>query len=132
MKKLTLLLLLATPLIMASTLHAVTYPFPENGPAYLKDKAVMKAGTRLYLFHSGTEGTKKSIHVNDILIVYREHPPDISSETREAGKVRVLSCLGGYYYEAEVIEGVVQPGYVAKKGTVACFVTSFKKIGHQQ
>lgn len=127
MKKLTLFLLLMTPFIMTSSLHAVTYPFPENGPAYLKNEAAMKVGTKLYLFHSGTEDVKKTINVNDILIVYREYPPDFSLEARETGKVKILSSLGEYYFEAEVIEGEVQPGDLARKGTVACFITSFFK-----
>jgi hypothetical protein len=120
-----------TPLIMTSPLHAVTYPFPEHEPAYIKNEAVIEVGEKLYLFHSGTEEVKETINVNDVLTVYREFPPDISLEDREVGKVRILSILGDYYFEAEVIEGYIHPGYVAKKGTVACYVTSFKKRGHQ-
>jgi len=127
MKKLTLFLLLLAPFIMTRSLHAVTYPFPENGPAYLKNEAVMTVGKKVYLFHSGTEDVKKTINVNDILVVYREYPPDFSFETRETGKVKILASLGEYYFEAEVIEGEMQPGYLARKGTVACFITSFKK-----
>jgi hypothetical protein len=131
MKKISFLLLLITPLIMTTSLHAITYPFPENGPAYLKDETVMKVGTKIYLFCSDTAEVRKTISVNDVLSVYREYPPDISLETREVGKVRILSALGEYYFEAEVIEGYVQPGNVAMKGTVACYITSFKKKGHQ-
>jgi hypothetical protein len=127
MKKLSVLLLIMTPLIMTSSLHAVTYPFPKNEPLYLKDGSVLGVGTKLYLFHSGTEEVKKTINVNDVLTVYREYPPYFSLETEEVGKVRILSTLGEYYCEAEVIEGYVQPSFVAKKGMVACFVTSFKK-----
>jgi hypothetical protein len=131
MKKLLFLLLLITPFIMATSLHAIIYPFPENGPAYLNDEAVMKVGTKIYLFHNGTEEARKTINVNDVLSVYREYPSDISLETREVGKVRILSASGEYYFEAEVIEGDVQPGNVAIKGTVACYITAFKKKGHQ-
>ena len=125
------MLLLITPLIMTTSLHAVIYPFPKNEPTYLNDEAVMKIGTKLYLFHSGTEEVKKTINVNDVLTVYREYPADFSLKTIEAGKVRILSMLGDYYFEGEVIGGYVQPGYVAKKGTVACFITSFKKRDHK-
>lgn len=125
------MLLLITSLIMATSLHAITYPFPENEPAYLNDEAVMKVGTKVYLFCSGTEEVRKTINVNDVLTVYREYPADFSLETREVGKVRILSALGEYYFEAEVAEGYVQPGNVAIKGTVACYITSFKKRSHQ-
>ncbi len=127
MKKLTLFLLLMAPLFMTSSPHAVTYHFPEHEPAYLKNETVMKIGTKLYLLHSGTEDVKKAINVNDILIVFQEYPPDFSMENRETGKVKIISSLGGYYFEAEVIAGEMQPGYLAKKGTVACFITSFQK-----
>jgi hypothetical protein len=119
-------------LLIPAVVHAVTYSFPENEPGYLKDEAVVNVGAKLYLFHSGTENVKKAINANDILIVYRELPSDISREARETGKVRILSTLGEYYYEAEVIEGSVHPGYLAKKGTIACFITSLRKIVHQQ
>jgi hypothetical protein len=131
MKKFSFLLLLITPLIMTSSLYAITYPFPENEPTYLKDEAVMKVGTKIYLFHNGTEEVRKTINVNDVLTVYREYPADFSLETKEVGKVRILSTSGEYYFEAEVIEGYVQPGNVAIKGTVACYITAFKKKGHK-
>jgi hypothetical protein len=131
MKKISFLLLLITPLIMTTSLHAITYPFPENEPAYLNDEAVMKVGTKIYLFHNGMGEVRKTINVNDVLTVYREYPADFSLESREIGKVRILSALGEYYFEAEVVEGYVQPGNVAIKGSVACYVTAFKKRSHQ-
>jgi hypothetical protein len=127
MKKFSVLLLLFTPFIMATSLHAVTYPFPKNEPAYLNVGSIVKVGTKLYLFHSGTKEVKKTISINDVLTVYREYPPDFSLATREVGKIKILSTLGDYYFEGEVMEGEVQPGNVAKKGTVACIITSFKK-----
>jgi hypothetical protein len=131
MKKLSLLLCFVTPLFMTGTLHAVTYPFPENVPVYLKDDAVMKVGAKLYLFHSGTDEIKSTLHSNDVLTVYREYPLDFSLESREVGKVKVISPLGDYYFDGEVIKGEVKAGDLAKKGSIACFITSFKKNGHQ-
>jgi hypothetical protein len=128
MKKLILLLLLVTPLNMASTLHAVTYPFPNGHSANPGAEAAKMAGTRLYLFHASAGEMKNAINVSDILAVYREYPSQVSLET---GKVKVLSSLGGNYYEAEVIKGTITPGELAKKGTVACFITSLKKNEHQ-
>ena len=130
-KKHSLSLLLVTLLFLPATLHAVTYPFPENEPAYLKDDVVMKAGSKLYLFHSGTEEVKKTINVHDMLTVYREYPPEFSLETREVGKVKVLTPLGDYYFDGEVIKGEVKAGDLAKKGSIACYITLFKKNGHQ-
>lgn len=129
MKKLMLLLLLVMPLIMTSSLYAVTYPFPKSKPTYLGEETAMMAGTRLYLFHRSAE--EVTINVNDILVVYREYPQQLSSASTETGKVKVLSFLGGNYYEAEVIEGTITPGELAIKGTDACFVTSLKNNGHQ-
>jgi hypothetical protein len=130
MKKLVLLLLLMTPLIMTNSLHAVTYPFAHSKPSNLSDQAPMMAGTRLYLFHSGRQELENAIRVDDVLIVYREYPYE--RESLETGKVKVLSLPDENYYEAEVIEGTIAPGELAKKGPVACFVTSLRKNGYQR
>lgn len=126
MKKLILLLLLMTPLLMTSSVYAVAYPFPRAKPAYLTAEAAITTGTRLYLFHNGAETTKNAINVDDILVAYREYPHGNSLETTETGRVKVISSLGGNYYEVEVIEGTVTPGELARKGTAACFITSFR------
>jgi hypothetical protein len=131
MNKPLLLLLLVTLFFLPVAVQAVTYSFPEKKPLLLKEEVVMTVGTKLYLFHSGTEEVKNTIHANDELIVYREYPPDFFVETREVGKVKVLLPLGDYYFNGEVIGGEVKAGDLAKKGTVACIITSFKKIGHQ-
>jgi hypothetical protein len=131
-KRPSLLLLLLTLFFLPATLHAVTYPFPENEPAYLTDETVKKIGTKVYLFHGGTEEVKSTIHANDILTVYREYPPDFSLKIREVGKVKVLSPLGDYYFDGEVTGGEVKAGDLAKKGTVTCYIIAFKKNGHQQ
>ena len=120
------------PLILPTVVHAVTYPFPGKEPSLLKAEAVMTVGTKIYLFHSGTDEIRKTIHINDVLNVYREYPPDFSPGSTEAGKVRILFPLGDYYFEGEVVEGAMQPGYLAKKGMVACFITPFAKIVQQQ
>jgi hypothetical protein len=131
MKKILFLLLLLVPFAMSTTIHAVVYPFPENVSTYQIDEPAMEAGTKLYLFHSGTEDVKNRIHVNDSLTVYRVHPADSSVESKEVGTVRVLSILGDYYFDGEVTSGDVKAGDLAKKGTVACFIISWKKNGHQ-
>ena len=127
---LRILRLLIVPLVMPTVVYAVTYPFPEKEPSHVKVEAAMTVGTKIYLFHSGTDDVKNAIKVNDVLTVYREYPPDFSLESMEAGKVRILFPLGDYYYKGEVVEGAVQPGYLAKKGTVACFIISCTKNNH--
>jgi hypothetical protein len=127
MKKL-LFLFLAIPLFLAHPLHAVSYPPGE--PTYLKDEDVMRVGAKVYLFHSGTDDVKHALKLNDVLTVYREYPPDISALSKESGKVRVIATLGDYYLVGEVIEGYAEPGYLAIKGTVACFITTRLKPRH--
>jgi hypothetical protein len=109
MKRFSLLLLFITPLIMTTSLHAVTYPFPKTEPAYLKDGSAVQAGTKLYLIHSGTEEANNTINVNDVLTVFREYPPDFALGSNETGKARILIPLGDYYFEGEVVEGAMQP-----------------------
>jgi len=127
---LRILRLLIVPLVMPTVVYAVTYPFPEKEPSHVKVEAAMTVGTKIYLFHSGSDEVRKTINVNDVLTVYREYPPDICPGSTEAGKVRILFPLGDYYFEGEVVEGEMHPGYLAIKGTVACFITSFTKNGH--
>ena len=126
MKKHMLLLLLLTPLLMTSSLYAVTYPFPKGRPAYLKVDTAMVTGSRLYLFHNSTQEGRNDLNINETLVVYRQSPTDSSMEPVETGEVKILSTIGGNYYVAEVIAGSIQPGSLAKKGAVTCFITSFR------
>jgi hypothetical protein len=119
-----LYLVLAAVLFWAAPLHAVSYPPSGEEPTYLKDQEIMKVGALVHLFHSGTEDVRSAIKVNDILTVYREYPPDISGISKAYGKVKIIGSLGDYYFEGEVVEGYVLPGYIALKGSVACFVTT--------
>jgi hypothetical protein len=125
-----LLFAFAAVLFWAAPLHAVSYPPSGEEPTYLKDQEIMKVGALVHLFHSGTEDVRSAIKVNDILTVYREYPPDISGISKAYGKVKVVGSLGDYYFEGEVVEGYVLPGYIALKGNVACLVTTRFKPKH--
>ena len=131
MKKTYWPFLLAALLFLPTTLHAVVYPFPEKESHILKEEAVMTVGAKLYLFHSGTAEIRNAINVHDVLSVYREYPSDISAEQKEVGKVKVIAPLGYYYFSGEVIGGEVKAGDLARKGTVASFIFSIGKSGHQ-
>lgn len=121
MKKLSLILL---TVLLASPLHAVSYPPTVQEPVYLKEKDVMTSGVKVHMFHSGTPDVMNAIKINDILTVYHEYPPDLWTVSKQTGKVKVLSTLGPYYFEGEVVEGFVQPGSLALKGNVACIITT--------
>ncbi len=84
-------------------------------------ETVMKVGQTAYLFHSGTEDVKRTIHVNDILIVYRISP---LCEVKKAGTIKVLSNIADTYFKGEVVEGEIRPNDIAKKGNVSCLVIS--------
>lgn len=127
MKK-TALMLLSMMFLLAPRLGAVSYPPPP--PEYFEDEDVMGAGTLVHLFHSGTRDVSAAIHVNDVLVVYREYPPDISRASRQTGKVRVVAPMGPFYFRGEVVEGYVQPGSLAVKGDAACLVTT--RMRHQK
>lgn len=126
MKKLMMSPFLLATLLMTTPVSAVTYPFPKGRPAYLNVDASQMSGSRLYLFHSKVQEGRNDLNINDTLVVYRESPTDSSVGPQETGKVKILSMLGGNYYEAVVIEGSIQPGSLAKKGAVTCFITSFR------
>ena len=114
-----LFLFLLSTLNFPLTARAVSYsPFIEEH-RQIKNKAIMKVGTTIYLFHSGTPDVKKEIGLNDILIVYRESP---TCEMKAVGKIKVLSFAGENYLTAEVVEGEIMIDDIARKGKSACLV----------
>jgi len=123
-------LVLAMPLLLATPVLAVSYPPSVEEPTYLKDQEVMRVGAKVHLFHSGTADVRSAIKVGDLLTVNREYPPDISGLSTASGKVKVIGTLGDYYFEGEVVEGFVEPGYLALKGTTACLITTRFKPKH--
>jgi hypothetical protein len=80
---------------------------------------VMQEGEIVYLFHSGIEQVKSTIHPGDTLPVYR-----ITSlcEVKLVGKITVISYVGETYLKGEVIEGEIRANDVAKIGKVSCLV----------
>ena len=88
----------------------------------IKSEVVMKVGGKVHLFHSGTADVKKEICVGDVIPVYRELPAGGSTKTSEVGKIKVLAYVGEHYIEAEIVEGEVKVGDIAKKVTAACIV----------
>lgn len=119
MKRKIIVTFTAIMLLYSLTAFAVSYP-PHIFHQQDRHEPVTKGGTA-YMFHSGTNDVKKTIHVNDIFTVYRISP---SCEVKEAGKIKVLSFVGETYIKGEVIEGEIKPDDIAKKGKVSCLVIS--------
>ncbi len=95
--------------------------------AQTKSEVVMKEGSIVHLFHSGTADVKKEICLNDVIPVYRETMAGGHTTIQEVGKVKVLSYAGEHYFEAKVVEGKIKVGDVAKKETASCLVQPAKK-----
>ena len=113
-----LVVALATPL----NVFAVSYaPAPLFHRQERGEKVVMKAGETVYLFHSGTEDIKRTIHPSDLLTVYRIKP---SCEVIEVGKLMVLSYIGETYLKGQVVEGEIRPDDIAKRGNASCLIIS--------
>jgi len=100
---------------------AVSYPVLEDQREVKAAKGIREKGETVCLFQSGTEDVRKTIGIGDVLIVYREGG---DREHREVGKIKVLSYAGEDYIKAEVVDGAVQTGDVARKGNVASLVIS--------
>ena len=115
-----IVILLFTSVSAPLTVFAVSYP-PPLYHRQDRGETVMKVGQIVYLFHSGTDDVKKTIHANDILTVYRINP---SCEVNPVGIIKVLSYIGETYIKAEVLEGEIKPDDIAKKGHVSCLVIS--------
>lgn len=121
-------LLKVVMLLVFSALAAA--PMAAYAAGTVKSEVVMKEGNKVHLFHSGTQEVKKEICLNDVIPVYRDVPAgyrtaklaDQVKTLKEVGKVKVLSYAGDHYFEAEVVEGRVRPGDVAKKEAAYCLV----------
>ena len=96
----------------------------------VKSDVVMKEGNKVHLFHSGTADVKKEICLKDVIPVYREtavgyrtaKAAEQTKTLKEVGKVKVLSYVGDHYFEAEIVEGTVKTGDVAKKAGAYCLI----------
>lgn len=85
-----------------------------------RTQAAATAGATVYLFHSNNGAIKNVTGVNDILTVYRENR---CGTVMEAGKIKIISFSGDNYLKAEVIEGEIKNGDMAKKGRISYLIT---------
>jgi hypothetical protein len=118
---LMLVVLLFSSMLLPLAAGAVSYPAPEERNEERAATPAMHVASKICLFQSGTPEVKATIHIQDTLIVYRELP---SHELKKVGKIRVVSFVREDYLMAEVIEGELLPGDIAKKGDVASLVIS--------
>lgn len=102
----------------------VSYPPPLYHTAERHDKFIK--GDVVYLFHSGTDDVKKTIHVGDTLAVYRTTP---ACEILPIGIIKVISFVGETYLKGEVFAGEIKPDDIAKKEKVSCLVISAGMCG---
>jgi len=119
--------------LLAATMLAAA-PVAVHAKQKVKSTVTMKMGKKVHLFHSGTELVKKEVCLGDVIPVYRETAvgyktikgADQAKALKEVGKVKVLSYAGDHYFEAEVVEGEVRPGDVAKKEAAYCLIQPVK------
>ncbi len=101
------------------TVFAASYVPAPLYHQHEKQETTMGIGETVYLFHSGTDDVKKTIHVADILTVHRINP---SCQVTTVGRIKVLSYIGETYLKGIVIEGEIRPKDIAKKGDVSCLI----------
>jgi hypothetical protein len=107
-------------LLLLSALPAVTLAL-EKQPR-IESEIVMKEGDKLHLFHSGTADVRKEICLNDTLPVYRELMTGGHTTVKEVGQIKVLDYAGEHYFVAQVVQGEIKIGDLAKKTTATCLV----------
>jgi len=126
MKKLTAILLL---LAVITPMNVLALSYPPNLYHVGDRRDLFLKGDVAYLFHSGTEEVRKTIHLNDVLIVYRTTQ---LCEITEVGRIRIRSVVGENYFKGEVLEGEIRPDDIARKGNVSCLVISVGICSHNQ
>lgn len=112
---------IGTPLMVS----AVSYPVQLYHRQERHDK--FTKGDTVYLFHSGTDDVKKTVHAGDILTVYRI---STSCEISPIGLIKVLSYVGETYVKGEVFAGEIKPDDIAKKESVSCLVIAAGMCEH--
>jgi hypothetical protein len=80
------------------------------------------SGETVRLFHGGTKEAKEAFCLNETVPVYRQSYERYSRELKEVGKVKITQYSGEHYFDAEVVEGEVREGDIAKKPSAACLV----------
>ncbi len=110
-------ILLSLAIGALSAAHATNSPppfrlIPRSGSTVVK-------GGSVYLFHSGTRDITGTVRRGDIFIVYRINP---SCKMEEVGKIRFVDFVGETYMEAEVIDGKLKSGDIARKGNISCLI----------
>jgi hypothetical protein len=112
-------------LSIASTGHAVSYQPPFR--LVTGNGSVVVKGGFVHLFHSGTHDTTDTVRSGDIFIVSRTSPSCIM---QEVGRVRFVNFVGDTYMEAEVVEGEIKAGDIAKKGNISYLIVSTEQCTH--
>ena len=105
---------------------AVAFPVAALAVAYNPlyhlqdgDETAAPVGQTVYLFFSGTDKEHRSLKAGDTLDVSRV---DRTCEVTVVGKIRVLGLLGETYLRAEVVEGRIRVGDIARKDAFSCLV----------
>jgi hypothetical protein len=88
-------------------------------PLPLGGEGTAPAGATVYLFHSGTEGVRRSLAVGEVLEVTRTEE---GSPSRTAGKIRVVAAAGAFCVRGEVLEGGARVHDVAVRESVYCLI----------
>lgn len=107
--------------ILATLISGINASIPVHAADRSTGEVVMKVGSKVDLFHSGTEEVKKDICIGDTLPVYREIGKT-GEQTREVGQVKVLGYKGDHYFEAEIVKGEIKPGDIVKKNSTYCLI----------
>ena len=84
----------------------------------------MKMGNKVHLFHSSNVEAQKEVAVGDTLPVYRLSGK--AQQQKEVGQVKVLGFMGEHYFEAEIINGEIKVGDIAKKENSSLLVQPAK------
>lgn len=108
-------LTMSIPSVSIAVSYQPTFRLSPNG------RSVVVRGGTVYLFHSGTHYITDKVRSGDILIVYRMNS---SCKMEEVGKVQFVNFVGDTYMEAEVVEGGLEAGDIAKKGNISALVVA--------
>ena len=117
--------------IISVFLALAASPLPASAAKTFRGEAVKQSGDNVYLFEGSSQDVRKEFCLNDVIPVYRDvfHGYTFRgsygriASLEQVASIKVLSHVDDRHFNAQVVDGSVKVGDVAKKEGVYCPVS---------
>ncbi len=96
---------------------------PVRSSLELTNGSVLNIGDKAVFDFKGSGDLKKAVCLGETIPVYREVFVYQTMSRTEVGKVKVLSYAGDKKFNAQVVEGQLRDGDIARKDSATCLLS---------